>query len=84
MRRSEHQVPPAIDGRTLLDGVTAPQHEHDAITLVVKQLHDPVGKALPAFTLVRTRLPALHRQHRIQQQHTLPRHTPLFSQTLAR
>ena len=71
MGRLQNAVAVAVDNRALALGIAAPQQEYDAFTLFIDNLDDPVGEALPALPLVRSRARSFHGQHAVQQQDPL-------------
>src|SRR5690554_6779054 len=64
-------MPVTIDLPSLLLCITAPQHEHQMLTLAVENIDDPRGKGLPTPIGMRPCLPLGHGQHRVEQQYAL-------------
>ena len=62
-----------VDYLGLFAGMRSPQQENHRRLLVIQLSYNRIGKNLPAHPLVRGRLPLPHGQHRVQQQHPLPR-----------
>ena len=56
----------------LLLGIGAPKQKNDRCFLTVKLRNYPVGKYFPALILMAVGLPRANRQHRIEQQDSLP------------
>ena len=55
MRGGEHAVPIAIDDRAFALRITAPQHEHETVSLAIEHFDDAIRERLPAPALVRCR-----------------------------
>ena len=70
MHALQDAVQVLVDAADALLGRRAPRHEHDALdTLLVDDLDDALGEALPAAARVAVGLVRLHRQAGVEQQH---------------
>lgn len=70
MGSAQHAVATGVDMLALALSLGAPQHEDDRSFTLGKKLDHAVRKALPAPTLMCTRLASLDREHRVKQQHS--------------
>ena len=51
MRRREHKMPRTVDKRTFLDGIRAPEQEHQMLARGSEMRNHGVGKRFPTMTL---------------------------------
>jgi len=71
MRCGQDQVAIAVYTGALALRLTAPEHEYDRPLPVVDNFDDPIRESLPALPLVRARPTAFHREHGVEQQHSV-------------
>ena len=61
----------AIDVRTLLLRIVAPQYKDEILSFVVEFLDSSIGKLLPPSSLMTARRLRVYRQRRIKKEHAL-------------
>lgn len=71
MHRLQDVVAFPVDGAAFLLGIGSPQHEDQPMQVLVEPGHHDVRELLPASLLVGGGLVSPHREHSVEQQHSL-------------
>lgn len=80
MRRAQHEMLALVHEGRLLLGIGTPEQKDDRVAFIVDGADDGVGEFFPALPLMRGGAGLFHRQHAVEQKHTLFR--PAFQKTV--